>query len=229
MTPVFLIAANFVREQRWPLITIVLYFIVFGAGIVISGGSEEDALFLLRSTSMYGLAFAGLLAASAIHNERRSRRILAVVSKGIERGTYLAGLLTGAMLAALVYCVTIVAFGVLATHRAFEVVLFAIMLMALFLLVATVAMAFSTLFHPLFATAAAGLLLMGEAFVARALGGRWSDMLPVWRLIDRATNYGAPGWSVPWGACAAAIVQAVVFWAIAAAIFERRDIALAIE
>lgn len=230
MRPVLLIALNFVREQRWPLITLMLYVIVFGAAVAIAGGrSDDDTLFLLRSTSMYGLAFTGLLSASAINNERRSRRILAVLSKGIERGTYLGGLLAGSMLAASVYCGTIVAVGLLATHRALAVIPFGVMLMALFLLVATVAVAFSTLLHPLLATAAAGLLLSAEAYVAHAAGGVWTTVLPPLLLIERATSFEMQDWSMPWGACGAAVIQAVIFWAVGTAIFRRRDIAVAIE
>lgn len=230
MRPVMLIAMNFVREQRWPLITLILYVVIFGGGMVLVGGqSDEDTLFVLRSTSMYGLAFTGLLSASAINNERRTRRILGVLSKGIGRGTYLGGLLAGTMLAATVYCATIFAVGVLATHAFLSLVAFAFMLMALWLLAATVAMAFSTLFHPLLATAVAGLLLSAEALTAHRLGGNWVSILPPWLLIERATTVGAQGWSAPWGACVAAVVQALVWWAIGTAIFQRRDIAVAVE
>ena len=218
------------REQRWPLITLLLYVVVFGGGIALAGGqSEEDTLFMLRSTSMYGLAFTGLLAASAINNERRTRRILAVLSKGIERGEYLGGLLLGAMTASAVYCATIFAVGVLATHKVDVLLLFVLMLMALFLLAATAAMMFSTVFHPLLASAFAALLLGAEGFGARALGGIWLSVFPAWTLIDRAVNFGVTGWQVPWSACAAAIVHAIIFWAAASAIFSRRDIAVAIE
>ena len=55
----------------------------------------------------YGLAFTGLMAASGINNERRSRRMLAVLSKGIERWQYLGGLLLGAMIDAAIYCIAI--------------------------------------------------------------------------------------------------------------------------
>ena len=203
---------------------------IFGVGMAVSGGqSEEDTLFLLRSTSMYGLAFTGLLSASAINNERRTRRILAVLSKGIDRGQYLAGLLSGSMLASGVYCATIFAVGYLGTHKLIALLPFAIMLMALYLLAATVAMAFSTFFHPLMASAAAGLFLGAEGFVARSLGGSWRSLLPPWTLVDGAVNYGAPGWTAPWAACVAAVIHAVIFWMVASAIFARRDIAVALE
>jgi hypothetical protein len=208
----------------------LLYVVIFGAGMAIGGGqSEEDTLFMLRSTSMYGLAFTGLLSASAINNERRTRRILAVLSKGIGRGEYLAGLLTGSMLASGVYCATIFAAGYLGTHKIVALLPFAVMLTALYLLTATVAMTFSTLFHPLMASAAAGLFLAAEGFVARALGGVWRSLLPPWTLVESAVNYGAPGWTAPWGACLAAVIHALVFWMVASAIFARRDIAVALE
>ena len=221
---------NFVREQRWPLLTLLLYVCVFGGGIALFGSqSEDDTLFMLRSTSMYGLAFAGLLSASALNNERRTRRILAVLSKGISRSEYLAGLLLGAMLASAVYCGTIFAVGVLATHRIAILMPFAAMLMVLFLLAAATALAFSTVFHPLLASAAAGLLLGAEGLLARALGGIWLELLPSLLLVDRAVNFGEPGWHAPWVSCVAAVIQAGVFWSVANAIFSRRDIAVAIE
>ena len=221
---------NFVREQRWPLVTLLLYVAVFGAAIAFAGGqSQEDTHFMLRSTSMYGLAFTGLLAASALNNERRSRRILAVLSKGIHRGEYLAGLLLGAMIASGFYCATIFAVGALATHEIVLVLTFAIMLMMLFLLVANVAIAFATVLHPLLASVAAGLLLSAEGIIGRALGGVWLQLLPSFLLVDRAVNFGEPRWHVPWAACVSAIIQAGIFWSIANAIFSRRDIAVAVE
>lgn len=230
MTPVVLIAGNFVREQRWPLITLLLYVVVFGVGLGLAGGqSQEDTLFMMRSTSMYGLAFAGLLAASALNNERRSRRILAVLSKGIERGQYLAGLLTGVGIASAVYCATVMGAGMLALHRVNDILPFGLLLIVLYVYTATVAVTFSTLFHPLLATAFAGLWLTAEGALARALGGVWNSVLPSWQLVERATSFGAPEWTMPWTACLSAVLHAVLFWAVATAIFERRDIAVAVE
>ncbi|MGH9524571.1 MAG: hypothetical protein ACRD3E_18780 [Terriglobales bacterium] len=230
MVSVLLIAANFVREQRWALIALMAYVVVFGAGIAFVGGqSEEDTLFMLRSTSMYGLAFAGLLAASALHNERKSRRILAVLSKGIERGQYIAGLLAGVAIAAAVYCGTIVGAAILATHSVTGLGGFAVLLLSLYIYAAVVAMAFSTFLPSLFAVICAGLLLAGEGALGHAFGGTWNSALPSWTLVQCATNFGAPEWTMPWMACLAAALHAVLFWAVATAIFARRDIAVAVE
>lgn len=230
MKPVLLIGVNFVREQRWALIALLAYVVVFAGGIAIAGGqSQEDTLFLLRSTSMYGLAFSGLIAASALHNERRSRRILAVLSKGIERGQYLAGLLAGVAMAALVYCATLVGAALLATHAAAGLGEFTLLLLSLYMYAAVVAMAFSTFMPSLFAAICAGLLLAGEGAAGHMLGGVWRTALPAESLVQAAVNFGSSDWVMPWGACVSGVAHAVVFWAIATAIFKRRDIAVAVE
>jgi ABC-type transport system involved in multi-copper enzyme maturation permease subunit len=214
-------------------VTLMLYVIIFGGAVGATGGSADDALFFLRSFGVYGLAFSGLMAASAINNERRSRRILAVLSKGIERRQYLAGLLGGVMLGAVLYCVVI---GVVATAvltrqglRAAAVWGLVVMLLALFALAAATAMMFSTFLHPLLATAAAAVLLAAAGALGKALGGLWFALLPAYELLDAAVNFGAAGWRVPWFECACAAGEAAVLWGIACLIFARRDIAVAVE
>lgn len=230
MKAVSLIALNLVREQRWPLLTLILYVVLFGGSMaLVPGSAGEDELFFLRSSSMYGLAFTALLAASAINNERRSRRILAVLSKGIERGEYLGGVLAGAMLGALVYCAAIFAIGIATSWSAASIGVFILVLLALYLRTATLALMLSTMLHPLLATATAALLLAAEGLLARALGGVWLSALPSWILVDRAVNFGHSGWHAPWYACTWALAHTVVLWAIATAIFSRRDIAVAVE
>src|SRR5919109_4551850 len=107
MRPVILIAANFLRTQRWYVVLLLIW--VFGSaavfGLAASPPSREDLLFYLRQQAAYAVALSLLTAAGAIHNDRRSRRILAVLSKAVERGQYIAGLLVGSLAIALVYCV----------------------------------------------------------------------------------------------------------------------------
>jgi ABC-type transport system involved in multi-copper enzyme maturation permease subunit len=234
LKPVILIAGNFVRENRWPLIALLLYVFVFGGAMASVGeASAEDILFFLRSVAMYGLAFTGLLAASAINNERRSRRILAVLSKAVERGQYLVGLLAGVMLAAAIYCaaIGIVGSAALARHGegAGEVWGLVAILLAGFLLVATAALFFSTFLHPLLAAAAAAATLAATAAAARALGPGWENLLPAYTLVSSMVSFTVTGWQPPWLAAAAAVVHAAVFWALATVVFSRRDIAVAVE
>ncbi|MGZ7028304.1 MAG: hypothetical protein ACXVG9_03200 [Terriglobales bacterium] len=234
MTPVFLIAANFVRENRWPLISLLVYVLVFGGAAIILGGSTlEDAVFFLRSAGVYGLAFTGLLAVSGVNNERRTRRMLAVLSKGIERWQYLGGLLLGVMVDAAIYSVAIFAVGTLAFARYGQssTVLWELagLLLASFLLAATVALFYSTLLHPLMATAAAAITLATMGALGRVLGGMWANVLPSYTLAEAMVNFSGSGWHAPWAACGWAVAESVVFAAMAALAFSRRDIAVAIE
>ncbi len=211
----------------------MLYVVVFGGALGATGGNGDDVLFFLRSFGVYGLAFTGLMGASAINNERRSRRILAVLSKGIERGQYLAGLLGGVMLGVVLYCLVIgaVATGVLTRHGMQVASVWALvaMLLALFALAATTALMFSTFLHPLLATAAAAVLLAAAGAVGKVMGGAWRALLPAYELTEAAVNFGAPNWRVPWMECAWAVAEVVVLWGIASLIFSRRDIAVAVE
>ncbi len=234
MTPVLLIAWNFVRENRWPLITLLLYVVVFGGAMAYLGeASTEDVLFFLRSVAMYGLAFTGLLAASAINNERRSRRILAVLSKAVERGQYLLGLLTGVMLAAAIYCSAVGAVGTVALARhgahAGQVWDLVAILIAGFLLVSTTALFFSTFLHPLLAAACAAVALAALGAAGRTLGGAWSSALPAYTLVDSMLSFNFRGWEAPWLATVVAVVHAAIFWALATVVFSGRDIAVAVE
>jgi ABC-type transport system involved in multi-copper enzyme maturation permease subunit len=234
MTPVLLIAGNFVRENRWPLITLLVYVIVFGGGITFVGETPlEDAVYLLRSVGVYGLAFTALMAASGINNERRSRRILAVLSKGIDRGQYLGGLLLGTLLCAGIYCLTVGLIGSLALsrhvrspERIWELVG---VLIASFALVATVSLFFSTFLHPLMAAAAAAVTLTTKGGIARIAGGAWPKVLPSYTLAEAMVSFSPSGWHAPWTAAAWAIVHSFVFWVLATLVFSRRDIAVAVE
>ena len=234
MSPILLIAANFVRENRWPLIALLAYVGVFGGGVVFFGNpSLEDTTFLLRSVGVYGLAFTALLAASGLNNERRTRRMLAVLSKGIHRGQYLAGLLLGTMLGAIIYGLVVGLFGSLALARysrspgkLWELVG---VLIASFLLTATVALFFSAFLHPLMATAAAALTLGAMALGGRVLGGPWTSILPSYALADAMVSFSLYGWHAPWTAAGWAVVQALVFAVLATLVFSRRDIAIAVE
>src|SRR5512147_2763313 len=96
MRPALLIAGNFLRENRWPVILLFLWGVGSGiAGALTVGSSLDDALFLLKQQAVYSVFFTVFLSASALYNQRRSRRILAVLSKGIERYEYLDGIVVG--------------------------------------------------------------------------------------------------------------------------------------
>lgn len=231
MRAVLLIAANYVREQRWALI-VLLVWVVVSAGLISYGHlGVEDALFFVKQQAVYGIAFTAFLSASAIHNDRRSRRILAVLSKGIRRGQYVAGLITGLLLVVGIYCVAIGLCGsVMSAVLGIDsqpLWYLLIFLIAACALTAATGIMFASFLPPLIAIAATALAL--SVGVACAQLG-WSAVLPVFALMNTITQYDPrTGWQPDWSVVAWAILQAVVLWLLASWIFGRRDIALAIE
>ena len=97
MKPVLLIAINFAREQRWPILTLLVWVLLLAfLGLVTDVHRErEDLLFVFKQDAVYVLAFSVFFGGSAIYNERRSRRILGVLSKAVGRQQYLSGLVLG--------------------------------------------------------------------------------------------------------------------------------------
>src|SRR5437867_379986 len=100
MKAIWLIAVNFVREQRIVLLVFILWLfgfvLLFGMFTGAGGPGEYEALF--QQQTLYGIVYGLLVAISSVHGERKSRRILAVLSKGIYRGEYIAGLMLGNVL-----------------------------------------------------------------------------------------------------------------------------------
>src|SRR5256884_8299217 len=112
--PILLIVLNFVREQGWPIFVLLLWVVLLAVvGLFADLPRErDDLLFIFKQIPIYVIAFSVFFGASAIYNERRSRRILGVLSKAVARDQYLAGLILGVTLACAIYCF---ALGVTAT------------------------------------------------------------------------------------------------------------------
>lgn len=238
MIPILLIALNFLREQRWPLLVLLAWVVLssFASGIGSEKLAVDDVLFFLKTQAVYGVAFVAFLSGAAIHNERKSRRILAVLSKGLYRGQYIAGLLTGVLAAALLYCGAMGAAGsVMFTEaRLPQAQLWGVIaLLATALVVtATIAMFFSTFLTPLFATAATALALGTPALATRIAGGGWAHIFPVYFLMESIMSFSvdtAGGWAPVWRMIVWGLVDSLVFWLLASWLFSHRDIAVAIE
>lgn len=230
MRAVGLIAGNFLREQRWLVLTLLLYVALGTAvfGWERHAGEREDVEFFVKQMAVYAILFSAFVSASAIHNERKSRRVLAVLSKAVRRSQYLAGLMAGALAVVGIYCAAI-ALGGAWLMRGAEMPLarlFAILATTVVasLLVSAVFVFFTTLLNPVFAS-------VGSA-MAIGLGALspWPWVLPIFRLgmmitKDSMESGGAPAWEL----LVAALVQAVLLWLAASWVFARRDVAVAVE
>jgi ABC-type transport system involved in multi-copper enzyme maturation permease subunit len=236
MHSVILIAGNYVREQRWVVAAWVAMAIGF-AGILagLEGApSVEDSQLYFSQQGLYAVGLSVFLVASAIHNERKSRRIVAVLSKAVRRSQYIAGLLCGVFLCSAALCLSIALAGSWIAVRAGlpvgRVWGAAGLLLAASLLASTVTMFCSTFSGPLGALIGSGALMGAPVVAAQRLGQEWMQSLPVYWLAASAVTLPVRGaWEVPWTVLALAAVEALAFWMAAALIFSRRDVTAALE
>jgi hypothetical protein len=231
MRPALLIAGNFMRENRWPVILLILWGV--GSGIAAAatvGSSLDDALFFLKQQAVYSVFFTVFLAASALYNQRRSRRILAVLSKGIERYEYLAGVVVGFSAVSFFYSLALGITGAwtfsLAGSAATSVVPLVVMLLLASILAGTVALFFSTFMNPLFTLMSTSAALGFSAFFGRHI----PSLLPAYTLLESVMSFTFRGGTqYPWTAAMWATLEIVALWVAASVIFARKDIAVSVE
>lgn len=236
MRPVALIAGNLVREQRWIVLVVMLLALALAA--VESWPGEiivlDQIQFYLGYVAAYALGFAIFVAAQSIYSERKNRRILNVLSKGIERRQYIAGLLLGVFAST---ALLMIAAGLGASFMALRVsapVLLQWKAVALIwiasCLSAAVVIFWATFLHPLFALiVASGVIGIGP-LLAYSIGPGARDVVPVYALVEKATELaiGHPAGGIAihiFISCA----EGIIFWLLAGWVFEKRDVAVAIE
>ena len=236
MRQIGLIGINFVREQRWPILVLMLWVVLLAVlGLILDlRTSRDDVLFIFKQLGVYGVAFAVFFGASAIHNERKTRRILAVISKGVSRAQYISGLLTGIGMAVAIFSTSMGVTGswVLEAGGAHTSQIWSLIacLMLTCILSAAVAVLFSTLLNPLFATLATAITLGVPAVAALHFGSRWSRAIPAYSLLDQLLqfSFGREN-NLPWELMILAFGETVVLWIVASWIFTRRDVAVAVD
>lgn len=237
MKPVVLIAVNYVREQRWPIFVLLLWILLLAfLGLVGDVARQrEDLLFIFKQVSVYVVVFSIFFGGSAIYNERKTRRILAVLSKAVSRRQYLSGLVLGVTLACGIYCLSLGITGSWTLGQAgfpvSQVWFLMACVIAACMLAGTVALMFSTFLNPFFgASATAVVLLAIPALATHAISAQWGYILPAYSLtmIVMKSSFSYPGRAI-WLPVELAVVETVLFWVLAARIFSRVDIAVAVE
>jgi len=236
MKPVLLIAANFLREHRWPVLIMFAWIALTAAAAADFGRdhvASDDVVFYVQQQAVYICLFSAFLAADAIHNERRSRRILLLLSKAVSRAQYLLAIVLGTGAMAIAYALF---FGVCGVWLAARAMVSSAPLWPMVVLIvvgstiaATVALFFSTFLNPYVATAVTLGLFCAPALL-HAQHHRWFVWLPGSPLLRQVVEFSLrPEWSLSPTALIIAVLQSAFFWAGAAAIFDRRDIAVAVE
>lgn len=237
MKAVLLIAINFVREQRWPIFALLLLILLLAfLGLVPDIPREQDELlFIFKQTAVYVVFFSIFFGGSAIYNERKTRRILAVLSKAVGRRQYLSGLVLGVTMASAIDCVSLGITGSWTLGQAGYPISQVWFLMACVtaacMLAGTVALMFSTFLNPFLGASATAVVLLGlPAVASQVLSSKWTNIMPVYSLtmIVMKSSFSSPGTAV-WLPIALAVAEAIVFWAVAAWIFSWVDIAVAVD
>jgi hypothetical protein len=231
-----MIAINFVREQRWPILVLQLSVLGLAAlGLLADARSDRDDLLLtFKQLGMYGVAFSIFFGGSAIYNERRSRRILAVLGKAITRRDYLSGLLLGVALASGLFSFMLGFTGTWTLCALGFSFLYLWYLMACVVaacvLSASVALFFSAYLNPWMSALFTGLALGVPGVLAFQFGGWWVYILPLYSLmrVFLKASFEHPGMSAGW-AIPAALVETIALWLAASWVFARMDVAVAVD
>jgi ABC-type transport system involved in multi-copper enzyme maturation permease subunit len=234
--PVLLIAINFAREQRWPILTLLLWVLLLAfLGLVTDiHRQREDLLFVFKQDAVYVLAFSVFFGGSAIYNERRSRRILGVLSKAVGREQYLSGLVLGVTIACAIYCFALGLTGSWTLGGSgfpiSRVWFLMVSLIAACMLAGTVALMFSTFLNPFFAAGATAIVLGLPVLAGQILGPQWGYVIPVWELGATVLNssFNSPG-TDSWLPVVLAGAETLAFWLLSARTFAYVDIAVAVE
>jgi len=233
--PVLLIAGNFAREQRWPLFFLLLWVLGWALfGLVDPERGPEDALMIFRQLAVYSVTFGVFFGSSAIQADQRSRRVLAVLSKGISRSQYILGLLTGMASVLGIFCLCM---GFTATwllgRFGFHLGSLWFGMLALWtacLLTASLTLSLSTFMPPLFAAIATGTLAGIPALLAFRGDVVSKFVIPVYGLVEPLIGADfAPSWHFHPLLVLVGWIETAMFWMIASWIFSRRDLAVAAE
>lgn len=236
MKPVLLMAANFLREHRWP----ALLLFVWIALLALAAGDltrryavPEDVIFYIAQQAIFICVFSAFLAADAIQNDRKSKRILLVLSKAITRSEYLLAPLVGTSAAAIAYALLFDVCCLWLTDRArmpsASILPLVLLVIAGSILAAAVSLFFSTFLNPYVAIAATILLFTAPGSL-RLQQYAWSAWLPGFSLLVKIIDLKlVPDATIQWKVILIAMAQTVLFWGMATAVFNRRDIAVPVE
>lgn len=229
MRTILLLGGGFVRQNRWLMLAFAAWpFLMSGfEWSPHHAASVDDVNAIMQQEIFYGLAIADFLASAAIYNEKRSRRIAGVLSKGVSRAQYLLGLLAGSTVFGVVYFLAVVAsrLWLLGTSAAElrQAAVLAVSGAVATVWIAALALLFSVILHPLLAAPITGVI----AFLPMALLPRASESLPLTVILPTLSSVAAL--KLAWFSILIALIESAAFVMIASALFRRSDVAVNLE
>lgn len=235
MKGVLLLAMAFVRHNLWLLIMLLIWPWLFGGVLSVAGENQtSDYAANLQQEAFYGIVIIGFMAAAALNSEQKSRRVIAVLSKAVSRREYLASFLVGVFIVGLSFTFSVAVatwFATLHIHAPLvHLPAFLTTVLISVLWIASVSLMFSTFLPPLLTTiltaVTVGITLLG----LRSATPGWRLLTPTSSMFSAlAANPLDPSWSVSWLSLVSAVIEILIFLAIAAWTFQYRDLTRAIE
>lgn len=228
MTPILLLAKSFLRQNRWLLLALVAWPFLMGAFLFFPqhAATREEVSQMVKMEVRYGVIVIAFLASSAIYNEKRSRRIIGVLSKAVSREQYLVGLLLGSAYFAMAYFAATGAATLwlvkVSNHIGSAIIALFLCATLASLWAASVALLLSTVLHPFFAATLAAVL----TFAPFSLHNPNTFVAPVAVLLKGSDRLAS---SIPLLATVAAITEIAVIVLLAAQVFTHRDVTVSIE
>lgn len=224
---ILLIATAFVWQNRWLLMAFVCWPVLLGAFTWSPHrvANPADVTEVVQQELFYGLAVIAFLASSAIHNERRSRRIVTILSKAVSRSQYLLALLLGALVFAAAYFLMMAAVFLLIMRSSTLLAGSAGVLFSGFVAsfwISSLALAVSTFLHPLVAGSLAG----AAGFAPLALKQHALLLFPLTTLLGNVDPFSS---EISLPAISVSCAEAIIFLLVGAEIFARRDLSAAVE
>ncbi|MBI2681631.1 MAG: hypothetical protein HYX26_00160 [Acidobacteriales bacterium] len=236
MRAILYIAFSFFRQQKLVVLVLLAFTLVL-LGVFLSESANNPAKTELAIPYLqligYGIFMPFLLCTQMMYLERKTRRILGILSKGIYRWQYITGLwLAGMFVSATQLTGLGLAMQLAAVWRGWEFHIWPALGAAFVAaaLAGAVAVTFGCFLHPMVATfLAGGLLAVPYWLSSRSVGG--FDMLlpvvPIFRTIMRSALLH------PWGGdpwlLVVALAQAALLLYLASLLFARIDVTSAVE
>lgn len=232
MQPIFLIAWNFVRTQ-WLVITVMSAYLLGITGLFSFHLQFAEAALFLQWHSLYVFFLAVTLAVSAIQTEKKSRRIVAVLSKGIHRGQYLSGLMCGCAFIVGIFW-ALIAGGMLVLFRqaGHPVRGLSVVVLALFcccVAASAVSLFYSVFLHPLLASAASALTLLLPYILQPAGWPVPGEIFPMFAAVELLQKFQLNAARQASIIALVAVAWVIVFIAAGALVFSRRDVTISPE
>src|SRR6266849_867953 len=227
MRAVWMIGLNVVRMQ-WVTMLIMGFYLVSIAAVFAYNEQRQEVSFFFQSHAFYVLFLGSMLAVPAIQAERKSRRIVAVLSKGIYRWQYLTGLWLGCSIITSCFSLMLAVIALLlsragnyATEGLWPMTLALLMCCSMAI---AVSILYSVALHPLLAVAATTITLV-LPYVVRIVEWRpVAGLFPVWWFSEATSAFHFNGAPQALGITFSALLLTPCFLAAAALAFSHRDV-----